>query len=85
MQPKHDAHRVDQFGLGEPRTPTSRPWPPASTGRQRPLQHDFLAKDDIGERGAGLRELCGGGFGSSTIRSALMEEGRLRSCGGIRN
>ena len=62
VETEHDAHGLDQLGLGEAGHADQQRVAAGEHGDQRALDHDFLAEDHRADRGLGCAHMGGGRF-----------------------
>src|SRR5262245_7641601 len=62
VKPEHDAHGLDQLGLGEAGKADEQRVPATEHGDERLLDHRFLPEDHVADRGLGGGDLGAGRF-----------------------
>src|SRR5262249_40676523 len=63
VKPEHDAHGLDQLGLGEAGEANEQCMAAREHGHHRLLDHPFLSEDHVADRGLGGGDLRPGGLG----------------------
>ncbi len=63
IEAEHDAHRIDEFGLGETGNAEEKRMPSGQDGDEGLLDHFVLAEYDGADRGLGRTHVIGGRFG----------------------